>query len=88
MVFRALDPWNILYSPPLSFSLKLLKSNQTKNQKIKLSILYVTFKFFSKLKRIQNDFNSEVEHKEDFVVRLCTYNCFLSKSITRNRCKK
>lgn len=48
MVFRALDPWNILYSPPLSFSLKLSKSNQTKNQKIKLSILYVTFKFFFK----------------------------------------
>lgn len=48
MVFRALDPWNILYSPPLSFSLKLSKLNQTKNQKIKLSILYVTFKFFFK----------------------------------------
>lgn len=44
--------------------------------------------FSLKLKRIQNDFNSEVEHKEDFVVRLCTYNCFLSKYITRNRCKK
>lgn len=81
MIFRALDLWNIMYSPPLSFPLKLLKIKSNKK-----SMLHLNFSL--KLKRIQNDLNSEVEYKEDFVIRLCTYNCFLSKSITRNRCQK